>query len=87
MTRLPDGRADAAAVLAFAYSLTAARAGHPDHTPASRVLTGANLAGWRIDAGTHRLDLRRTSFAGADLTATVIGNVDLSHADLTAATL
>ncbi|WP_239376783.1 NACHT domain-containing NTPase, partial [Frankia sp. Cj5] len=87
VTRLPDGRADAAAVLAFAYSLTAARAGHPDHTPASRVLAGANLAGWRIDAGTHRLDLRGASFAGADLTATVIGNVDLSHADLTAATL
>ncbi|WP_239394846.1 NACHT domain-containing NTPase, partial [Frankia sp. CiP3] len=86
-TQLPDGRADAAAVLAFAYSLTAARAGHPDHAPASRVLTGANLAGWRIDAGNRRLDLRGIALAGADLTATVIGNVDLSHADLTAATL
>ncbi|KPM51875.1 hypothetical protein ACG83_33210 [Frankia sp. R43] len=86
-TQPPGGRADAAAVLAFAYSLAAARAGHPDHTSAGRVLTGANLAGWRIDGGTRRLDMRGSSLAGADLTAVVMSDVDLAGADLTAATL
>ncbi|EFC78994.1 pentapeptide repeat-containing protein, partial [Parafrankia sp. EUN1f] len=86
-TQPPDGRADAAAVLAFAYTLAAARAGHPDHTPAGRVLTGANLAGWRIDGGTRRLSLRGSSLAGANLTAAVIRDVDLAGTDLTAATL
>ncbi|MCL9760237.1 NACHT domain-containing NTPase, partial [Frankia sp. AiPa1] len=84
----PEDRADAAAVLAFAYSLAAARAGHPGgHPPAGRLLTGANLAGWRVDAGHHRLDLRGISLAGADLTGAVLRDVDLSDADLTATTL
>ncbi|ONH59027.1 hypothetical protein CcI49_17920, partial [Frankia sp. CcI49] len=86
-TQPRDGRADAAAVLAFAYSLTAARAGHPDHASVGRVLTGANLAGWHIDGGTRRLNMRESSLAGANLTAAVIRDVDLAGADLTAATL
>ncbi|WP_250292135.1 pentapeptide repeat-containing protein, partial [Frankia sp. CiP1_Cm_nod1] len=83
----PAGRADAAAVLAFAYSLAAARGGHPAHRPAGAVLAGADLAGWWIDGGGRRLDLRGMSFAGADLTGAVIRDADLSGADLAGANL
>ncbi|MGH3808626.1 MAG: NACHT domain-containing protein, partial [Pseudonocardiaceae bacterium] len=85
--RTPTGRADAAAVLAFAYSLAAARGGHPSHDPAGSRLAGADLTGWWIDGGDRRLDLRGLSLAGADLTGTVLRDVDLSGADLGGADL
>ena len=55
----PTGRADAAAVLAFAYSLTAIRGGHPSHNPAGSHLAGADLSGWSIDSGERRLDAQQ----------------------------
>ncbi|EIV96140.1 WD40 repeat-containing protein [Frankia sp. QA3] len=83
----PDGQADAAAVLAFAYCLAATRGGHPSHPPAGSVLAGADLAGWRIDGGSRRLDLRGVSLAGATLTDAVVRDADLSRADLSGADL
>ncbi|KJE20416.1 WD domain, G-beta repeat-containing protein, partial [Frankia torreyi] len=83
----PGGRADAAAVLAFAYCLAATRVGHPSHAPSGSVLTGAGLAGWQIDGGGGRLDLRGVSLAGARLTDAVVRDVDLSGADLSDADL
>ncbi|MGH4017464.1 MAG: pentapeptide repeat-containing protein, partial [Pseudonocardiaceae bacterium] len=83
----PAGRPDAAAVLAFAYSLAAARGGHPSHDPAGSRLAGADLTGWSIDGGDRRLDLRGLSLTGADLTEAVLRDVDLSGADLGGADL
>ncbi len=74
-------------MLAFAYSLAAARGGHPSHAPAGSHLAGAELTGWRIDGGDRRLDLRGLSLTGADLTGAVLRDVDLSGADLGGADL
>jgi len=83
----PAGRADAAAVLAFAYSLAAARGDHPSHDPAGSHLAGADLTGWWIDGGNRRLDLRGLSLTEADLTDAMLRDVDLSGADLGGADL
>jgi pentapeptide repeat protein/WD40 domain-containing protein len=84
---IPAGRTDAAAVLAFAYSLAAARGDHPSHDPAGSHLAGADLTGWWIDSGNRQLDLRGLSLTGADLTDAVLRDVDLSGADLDGADL
>uniref|UniRef100_UPI0021BEF80D pentapeptide repeat-containing protein n=1 Tax=Frankia gtarii TaxID=2950102 RepID=UPI0021BEF80D len=86
-THVPGGRADAAAVLAFAYCLAASRGGHPSHPPARSVLTEADLTGWRIDGGARRLDLRGVSLAKATLTNAVVSDADLTRADLSGADL
>ncbi|MCM3924351.1 pentapeptide repeat-containing protein [Frankia sp. AiPs1] len=83
----PGGRADAAAVLAFAYCLAATRSGHPTHAPSASVLTGADLAGWHIDGGGRRLDLRGVTLARAKLAGAVMRDADLSRADLSGADL
>jgi len=82
----PDGHADQATVLAFAYLLAASRQHYPSHSAASCALASADLAGWSI-GGDGPLDLHEISLAGATLTGAVLQNVDLSSADLTGADL
>lgn len=82
----PQGTA--AAVLAFAYGLVAAQEGYPNHSLAGSRVDGANLRAWRIHAADGMLlDLRGSSFVGADLTGAFLRGVHLDGGDLSAANL
>ncbi len=91
----PAGRADAAAVLAFAYCLDAIHRGRPSHAPARSVLAGADLTGANLSgAELHVSSLNGTDLRRAELTGAVLRGCDLtgarwtgSHASTTQAML
>ncbi len=91
----PAGRADAAAVLAFAYCLDAIHRGRPSHAPARSVLAGADLTGANLSgAELHVSSLNGTDLRRAELTGAVLRGCDLtgarwtgSHASTTQALL